>query len=92
MADNRDRGKVTTAETSEAQIAVHWREEEYFYPSPKFVGQANLTDPDINERFSEKNFPECFREYADMLSGISTGTRRSIPVIRRFGSGSSEGS
>src|SRR6516225_5672 len=55
-------------ETSEAQIAVHWREEEYYYPSPKFVGQANLTDPNINERFSEKNFPECFREYADMLT------------------------
>ncbi len=28
-------------ETSEAQIAVHWREEEYYYPSAKFVGQAN---------------------------------------------------
>jgi acetyl-CoA synthetase len=68
MADIRDRSKVATVETSEAQIAVHWREEEYFYPSPKFVGQAYLTDPDVNERFSEKNFPECFREYADMLS------------------------
>ena len=33
-------------ETSAAQIAVHWREEEYYYPSAKFVGQANLTDPD----------------------------------------------
>ena len=55
-------------ETTAAQIAVHWREEEYYYPSAKFVGQANLTDPNINERFSEKNFPECFREYADMLS------------------------
>jgi acetyl-CoA synthetase len=55
-------------ETSEAQIAVHWREEEYYYPSAKFVGQANLTDPNINERFSEKNFPECFREYADLLT------------------------
>jgi acetyl-CoA synthetase len=54
-------------ETSAAQIAVHWREEEYYYPSAKFVGQANLTDPDVNERFSEKNFPECFREYADLL-------------------------
>lgn len=44
----------TTAdeEVSEAQIAVHWREEEYYYPSAKFVGQANLTDPSINERFS----------------------------------------
>jgi acetyl-CoA synthetase len=56
-----------TAETSEAQIAVHWREEEYYYPTAAFVGQANLTDPGIHERFSEKNFPECFREYADLL-------------------------
>src|SRR3984957_20259987 len=56
------------AETNESQIAVHWRKEEYYYPSPKFIGQANLTDPSIAARFSEKYFPECFREYADMLS------------------------
>ncbi|MGA3349240.1 MAG: acetate--CoA ligase [Candidatus Sulfotelmatobacter sp.] len=71
MADIRDKNKVTTEAgeaQNEAQIAVHWREEEYFYPSSKFVGQANLSDPSVNERFSEKNFPECFREYADMLS------------------------
>ena len=55
-------------ETSEAQIAVHWREEEYYYPPAKFVGQANLTDANVMERFSEKNFPECYREYADLLS------------------------
>ncbi|TMF17216.1 MAG: acetate--CoA ligase [Chloroflexi bacterium] len=55
-------------ETSEAQIAVHWREEEYIHPSPKFIGQANASDPAIFERFSEKNFPECFKEYADLLS------------------------
>jgi acetyl-CoA synthetase len=67
MAEIRERSKAAV-ETSEAQIAVHWREEEYFYPSPKFTGQANLTDPSVNERFGEKNFPECFREYADMLS------------------------
>jgi acetyl-CoA synthetase len=54
--------------TNEAQIAVHWREEDYLLPSPRFVGQANLTDPAAAERFSEKNFPECFREYADLLS------------------------
>ncbi len=53
---------------SEAEIAVHWREEEYLLPSPRFIGQANLTDPAVMERFSEKNFPECFREYADMLT------------------------
>ena len=57
-----------SAETNEAQIAVHWKEEEYVRSSAKFIGQANLVDPGIAERFSEKNFPECFREYADMLS------------------------
>src|SRR5262249_53076270 len=31
-------------------------------------GQANLTDPSVNERFSIDKFPECFAEYADMLS------------------------
>lgn len=55
-------------ETGEAQIAVHWKEEEYIRPSAKFVGQANLADPAVAERFSEKHFPECFREYADLLS------------------------
>jgi len=53
---------------SEAQIAVHWREEEYYQPSPKFIGQANASDPSIFERFSEENFPECFKEYGDMLT------------------------
>jgi hypothetical protein len=31
-------------ELSEAQIAVHWREDEYFYPPAKFIGQANDGD------------------------------------------------
>ncbi|HLI70768.1 MAG TPA: acetate--CoA ligase [Ktedonobacteraceae bacterium] len=53
---------------SETQIAVHWREEEYYQPSPKFIGQANASDPSIYERFSEEHFPECFREYADLLT------------------------
>src|SRR5207302_1927339 len=66
MADIRQKQQVI--ETSEAQIAVHWREEEYYYPSSKFIGQANLTDPDILNRFSEDKYPECFREYADMLN------------------------
>ncbi len=55
-------------EVSEAQIAVHWKEEQYYYPPARFIGQADLTDPAVNERFSEKNFPECFKEYADMLT------------------------
>ena len=60
------KGQVT--ETTEAQIAVHWKEEEYYRPPQKFIAQANLTDPSINERFSEKNFPKCYEEYADMLT------------------------
>src|SRR5437773_4163292 len=56
------------ATVSEAQIAVHWREEEYYQPSAKFVGQANASDPAIYERFSEERFPECFKEYADLLT------------------------
>ncbi len=66
MADIRPKQQVI--ETTEAQIAVHWREEEYYYPSSKFIGQANLSDPDVLNRFSEDKFPECFREYADLLS------------------------
>jgi acetyl-CoA synthetase len=56
-----------SAESSEATIAVHWREEGYYPPPPKFIGQANASDPAILERFAEENFPECFREYADLL-------------------------
>ena len=53
---------------SEAEIAVHWKEEELFSPPAKFVAQANLKDPKVNERFSLEHFPECFREYGDLLS------------------------
>src|SRR5665213_2052163 len=56
------------AEVSEAQIAVHWREEEYFNPPAKFIEQANASDPAIRDRFGEEHFPECFKEYADLLT------------------------
>jgi acetyl-CoA synthetase len=59
MAEARD--------VTEAQIAVHWREEEYYQPSAKFIAQANAGDPAIFERFREERFPECFKEYADLL-------------------------
>ena len=52
---------------NEAQIAVHWKEETLFHPSPKFIGQANLNDPAFVSRFDEKHFPECFRDYAELL-------------------------
>ena len=59
---------VAGAALSEAQIAVHWREEEYIEPPPSFVAQANASDPVIFERFAEEHFPECFTEYAEMLT------------------------
>ena len=62
MSDTRNPQKP------EAQIEVHWSDANYLRPTAKFVGQANLVDPAATERFSEKNFPECFREYADLLS------------------------
>ena len=55
-------------EISEAEIAVHWREEPLIKPPAEFISQANLTDPAIFERMSLEHFPECFREYADLLS------------------------
>ena len=61
MADDK------TADVSEAQIAVHWREEDYFHPSKEFISQANMTDEGIYQRFSLDKFPECFKEYAKLL-------------------------
>ncbi len=55
-------------ETTEAQIAVHWKEEDYYYPSPKFIGQANLTDPAVFDRFSLDNFPDYYTDFAEMLT------------------------
>jgi acetyl-CoA synthetase len=63
MSEEKD-----TLELSEAQIAVHWKEEEYIYPPAPFIAQANMTDPSIYERFSLEHFPECFKEYADLLT------------------------
>jgi acetyl-CoA synthetase len=63
MADRKD-----FSEPSEAQIAVHWKEEDYFYPPQTFIAQANLKDPGVRERFREERFPECFTEYAEMLT------------------------
>lgn len=57
-----------TLELNEAQIAVHWKEEEYVNPTSEFIAQANLTDPGIDKRFSLENFPECFNEYAELLT------------------------
>ena len=53
--------------TREAEIQVHWKEEELIRPTPSFIAQANMTDPGIYQRMSLDNFPDCFKEYADLL-------------------------
>ena len=55
-------------EVSEAQIAVHWKEEDHYQPSEKFKAQANMRDPRIFEQFTLDKFPDCFKAYADMLT------------------------
>jgi acetyl-CoA synthetase len=59
---------VADTKTNEAQIAVHWKEEGYFPPPAGLVAQANLIDPAVVQSFGEENFPECFRQYADLLT------------------------
>ena len=43
-------------EVSEAQIAVHWKEEEHYQPSEKFKAQANMRDTHILEKFGLAKF------------------------------------
>lgn len=52
---------------SSTHYAVHWQEEQYYYPGPEFIGQANCTDPEIYQRFSLDKFPECYKEFAELL-------------------------
>ena len=63
MAD----AKSNSIEVNEAQIAAHWKEEEYYYPTAKFISKANLVDTDVMKRFGLDKFPECFKEYGDLL-------------------------
>ncbi len=67
---DRKTHKKTSAKPglSEAQIAVHWKEEEYLHPPKSFVAQANLSDPKFVRKFDEKNFPQCFEAYANLLT------------------------
>ncbi len=68
MADDLHDANEDTTESSEAHIAVHWREENYYQPPASFVAQANAPDASILEQFTEDKFPECFRAYADLLT------------------------
>ncbi len=68
MPGSRSPPSVDPSDTSEAEIAVHWKEEEYYVPPPEFAAQANLTDAAIDRRFALDRFPDCFREYAELLA------------------------
>ncbi len=59
---------MSSLDLTEAQIAVHWKEEEYIQPPASFVAQANLKDSAVTKRFSLENFPKCFDEYAELLT------------------------
>jgi len=64
----REAAQPTMTDVSEAQIAVHWPEEGYYAPPNAFIAQANLTDERVFQRFTLDKFPECFKEFADLLS------------------------
>ncbi len=49
----------------EDTIEARLSEQGYIRPPAKFVGQANVSDPDVYERFGE--FPDGFEEYAELL-------------------------
>src|SRR6266852_6249207 len=59
---------MSSLDLTDAQIAVHWKEEGYLYPPESFKKQANLKDPDVNKRFALENFPQCFNEYGELLT------------------------
>ena len=59
---------TTEGNVTEAEIASHWKEEEVIHPSPGFIGQANVSDPAVFDRFTPDKFPDCFIEYANLLS------------------------
>ena len=52
MADEDRDPEGPGAEVSEAQIAVHWREEEIYPPPAGFTAQANASDLAIRGRFA----------------------------------------
>ena len=58
--------EVSEAAVSEAQIAVHWREEEYYHPPARFIGQANASDLAIRE-------PAAFKALVDQAQAALKG-------------------
>lgn len=56
----------TQPDLEDPELEARLSESEYLRPPSEFVGQANLTDPSIYDRF-EENYPEAFTEYAELL-------------------------
>ncbi len=54
------------SERVDATIETRLSEQEYFRPPTSFVGQANVTNPEIYDRF-DATYPDAFEEYADLL-------------------------
>jgi acetyl-CoA synthetase len=48
-----------------SDLEARLSEQEYFRPPPQFVGQANVSDPAVYDRFDD--FPDGFEEYAELL-------------------------
>lgn len=53
---------------SEADIAVHWREEDLVAVPRRRSGRYHLSDPTLREQFGLRHFPQCFDRYADLLT------------------------
>ena len=49
----------------DATIEARLSDQDYFRPPSSFVGQANVSDPAVYDRFD--NFPDGFEEYATLL-------------------------
>ena len=47
--------------------AVHWQEEDYYFPSPKFIELANVSDPDLKDKYSLDKFPGYYVKFAELL-------------------------
>ena len=59
---------MSNNKNDESQIASHWKEEELINPSEEFSKQANISNKNIKKQFSLENFPDCFKEYSDLIS------------------------
>ena len=49
-------------EVAETEIASHWIEEELIHPKESFVVQADMSDPNVIDRFSSDKFPDSYRD------------------------------